>query len=345
MNSLLKRQIRKHLPDEFVENELYDSFLNAVSDSYNNHAEQLALMQRAMKISSDELSEANRALRTKADNQEKIIDNLNCLVQSLDVKTDQKDENNRREIDLANFIERQSDKILSIVSEKKQLVKDLEDRNQVLSDYAHMVSHDLKSPLRSIDSLVNWISEDHKEMVDEKCSSQFKMILENVEKMDNLINGILEYSTIDQGKLQSYDVDTYATVSEIVQALYVPKHIQITISKNLPVVKADKYRIQQLFQNLVQNAVRSIDKTKGQVKIGAIDKEAFWQFYVKDNGRGIPKAHHKKIFQIFEKINHGQASTGIGLSIVAKIVDYFKGSIWLESRIDEGSTFYFTIPK
>lgn len=345
MNSLLKRQIRKHLPEEFWKSEFSGSFLKAVSESYDNQSDQLAMLQRAIKISSDELFEANAKLSKKADNQKKIIDSLNRLVKRLDIKSAQQGENGQNEIDLAHFTAQQSEKILRIDVEKRQLLKDLEGRNQVLSDYAHMVSHDLKSPLRSIDSLVNWIVEDHKDMVDEKCSSQFQMILENVEKMDNLINGILKYSTIDQGKSETYKVNIFDIVTEIVQVLYMPKHVSILISKDLPVVQADKYRIQQLFQNIIQNAIRSIDKDEGKIEVGVTDKKNEWEFYVKDNGKGISEKHHKKIFQIFEKMDNEQSSTGIGLSIVKKIIDYYKGSIWLESQLGKGSIFYFKLPK
>ena len=345
MNSLLKRQIRKYLPDESEKSEINNSFFNAVSESYDNQSDQLAMLQRAIKISSDELFEANAKLWKKADNQKKIIDNLNRLVLRLDIKSAQNDANGQKEVDLAHFIAQQSDKILRIDLEKRQLLRDLEGRNQVLSDYAHMVSHDLKSPLRSIDSLVNWIVEDHKDMVDEKCSSQFQMILDNVEKMDGLISGILKYSNIDQGKSGSYNVNIFDTVTEVVQVLYVPKHVTILVSKNLPTIKADPYRIQQLFKNLIQNAIKSIKKDEGKIEVGVNDKKNEWEFYVKDNGIGISEKHHKKIFQIFEKMDNEPSTTGIGLSIVKKITEYYKGSIWLESELGRGSIFYFTLPK
>lgn len=345
MNSLLKRQLRKHLPEEFPQNELFGKFLDAVSDSYHDHTNQFTMLQRAIKISSDELFAANVELRKKADNQKKIIDNLNRLVRRLDVDSAQNNENSQQEIDLANFIAQQSEKILKRDIEKGQLLKDLEGRNQVLSDYAHMVSHDLKSPLRSIDFLINWIAEDHREIVDAKCSSQFQMILENVEKMDGLINGILTYSNIDQGKSQRYDVDIIDMVSEVVKVLYVPENVTIVINKDLPIIQADKYRIQQLFQNLIQNAIRSIEKNEGKIEVGVTDKKNEWEFFVKDNGKGISEQHHKKIFQMFEKMDNEPSTTGIGLSIVKKIIDYYKGAIWLKSELDKGSVFYFTLPK
>src|SRR5690606_3729569 len=105
------------------------------------------------------------------------------------------------------------------------------------------------------------------------------------------------------------------------------------------------YRLQQLFQNLLDNAVNYIDKPEGIIEIGVKNVGLFWEFYVKDNGLGIPKAYHTKIFQVFQKLKSNNDSTGLGLSIVKKVVDYYGGSIRLESTEGKGSTFFFTLPK
>jgi len=113
----------------------------------------------------------------------------------------------------------------------------------------------------------------------------------------------------------------------------------------LPIIKGDKTKFQQLFQNLVSNAIKFCDKEKGFVEINYVDNNTFHQFAIRDNGIGIEKKYHDKIFQIFHSLNKREDSTGIGLSIVKKIIDLHEGDLWLESEPKVGTTFYFTIRK
>ncbi|WP_321285738.1 HAMP domain-containing sensor histidine kinase [uncultured Sunxiuqinia sp.] len=320
------------------------NFLNAVTGSYGNYEEQIAMLQRAMKISSEELFEANAKLREEGESQKKVIANLSTVVASF-----QKNGHGSVQIleveNLNDFIEKQSKEIVDISRQREALMKNLKQKNQVLSDYAHMVSHDLKSPLRNIDSLVNWIKEENESYVDDNCSQQFDLILRNLEKMDDLINGILRYSTIDDANSEVYDVNTHHLVYEIIEILDIPKHIKIEVDENLPVLRGDKFRLQQLFKNLLHNAIKSVDKPKGKVQVKVEDKSDYWEFCVSDNGKGIPKEYQNKIFQIFEKIENDQVATGIGLSIVKKIVDYYEGEIQVQSEVGQFTSFFFTIPK
>ena len=228
--------------------------------------------------------------------------------------------------------------------QQQLLLHDLEVQNQELSDYAHMVSHDLKSPLRSIDTLSTWFKEDYKDKIDDAGKKQINSIRESVEKMDTLINGILEYSTIGKNSIEAYPVELNLLLKDILNMMVIPNHISVEVD-NLPVVNGDKYRLQQLFQNLISNAVSYNDKNEGLVEVGVIDKTYEWEFFVKDNGKGIEEVYYEKIFKAFEKLENNVNSTGIGLSIVKKIVDLYGGKIWLESQLDKGTTFYFTIKK
>ncbi len=345
MNSLLARQINKYIDKDLVESGELDGFLDAINRSYANYEDRLHMAQHAMKVSSDELYEANERLKKEAESQKKIIDSFNQVVETLNLKTPGNSEKSLQPSDIALFIEEQTQEIIKINTQREELLNNLEKKNQVLSDYAHMVSHDLKSPLRSIDSLINWIIEDNKDIIQSQCSEEFGLILQNLQKMDSLINGILNYSTIDQAELQSYEVDIDHLVNEIKGILHLPENIDININNELPIIKGDKFRLQQLFQNLIQNAVKSIDKPQGKIDIGVKEQDEIWEFYIKDNGKGIGQQHYNRIFQIFEKIDNDQAATGIGLSIVKKIIDFYGGKIWLESAVGNGSTFYFTLPK
>ena len=228
---------------------------------------------------------------------------------------------------------------------QKTLLKNLELRNQELSDYAHMVSHDLKSPLRSIDALTAWLSEDYKDKLNVEGAKSLGLIRNNVEKMDTLISGILDYSTITKNQTEYYDVDINLLLENILSTLLIPQHVSIKKASKLPVVKGDKYRLQQLFQNLIDNAIKYNDKPEGVIEIGVTDKNEFWEFYVKDNGKGIEETYFKKVFNTFMKLENNPESSGIGLSIVKKIVQLYGGDIWVESEVEMGTTFFFTLKK
>lgn len=348
MNSLLKRQIRKYLSEDLKNNEALSEFFNAISSSYNNFDEQSHMIQRAMSISSDELYAANRKLQNEAHEQSKIIEKLKSVINTLkfyNLEEDKKAENiELTGLKLVDFIDNQTKEIIEMNKQKQALLNELAYQNQELSDYAHMVSHDLKSPLRSIDALTSWLSEDYAQVFDSNGKNTLDLIRDNVEKMDTLISGILEYSTIGKNQIETYDVDANLLIDNILKIIHVPTNISI-IKTNLPVLRGDKYRLQQLFQNLISNAIKYNDKDQGTIKIGAEEKTDYWQFYIKDNGKGIDKSYFDKIFKTFIKLENNPDSTGIGLSIVKKIVELYGGTIWLESQVNVGTTFYFTLKK
>ncbi|MEO0572768.1 MAG: PAS domain S-box protein [Bacteroidota bacterium] len=229
--------------------------------------------------------------------------------------------------------------------QKQNLVNELEESNKGLQEYAHIVSHDLKSPLRSVTALATWLYDDYKDVLDENGKYNLQMMMEKVEGMDKLIDGILKYSTVNSDTLDHTEVNVNEVVKEISEIIYIPDHVRIKVVNTLPVIQADKVKIHQLFQNFLSNAVVNIDKEAGLVEVASEENKTHWQFSIKDNGVGIPKEYHEKIFKIFQSIGNNERSTGIGLSIVKKIIDRYKGKVWLESEIGTGTTFYFTIKK
>ncbi|MBT8221866.1 MAG: PAS domain S-box protein, partial [Eudoraea sp.] len=229
--------------------------------------------------------------------------------------------------------------------QNRKLLEELQRSNEGLKEYAHIVSHDLKSPLRSINALASWLHEDYVELLDEAGVYNLKMIQEKTESMDNLINGILKYSSIEYDKLESETVDVNEVVKHIREIIFVPEHVQIVIMNPLPVIVADDTKIHQLLQNLISNAVSHIDKDEGLVKISSEESDTHWKFKIEDNGVGIAREYHEKIFKVFQSLDAEEKSTGIGLSIVKKIVDLYEGEIWLESEPGSGTCFYFTLIK
>lgn len=350
MNRLLKRQIRKYLPEHLASNEDLKAFLDAVNRSYNTSDDQFAMLQKATELSSEELFEANEKLRRESEAQRDVIYKLNSVIKSLeDYDVNDGSTLETRGIDptkLVDFIEGQTREIIKVNKQKDRLLKSLEHQNRELNDYTHMVSHDLKSPLRSIDSLTAWLDEDYSDKFDQNGKEHLKLIRDSVEKMDTLISGILEYSTIGKSSKKQHPVDLNIIVKNASKRVNIPEHIKLEVLKKLPTIKGKTYRLEQLFYHLISNAVKFNDKEKGLVQIDFNDNnDGYWRFTVSDNGKGIDNVYFDKVFVAFKKLENDHKSTGIGLSIAKRIIDIYHGDIWIESELGKGTTFHFTIEK
>lgn len=234
-------------------------------------------------------------------------------------------------------------KHITLQQEKDKLVELLKNKNDELQEYAHIVSHDLKSPLRNLNALTTWLKDDNISILNKSSLMHFEQIEHTLERMEGLITGVLKYSSIsnDMGVLPLVDVNS--VITDVIKTLYVPEHIKIKIQNQLPSLYGDKIKFQQLFQNLLHNAITHIDKPEGYIEIGYTLKNKMHTFYVKDNGVGVEKKYHDKLFKMFYHITNTKHSTGIGLSIVKKIVEIYGGTIWVSSKLGHGTTFYFTL--
>jgi len=228
-----------------------------------------------------------------------------------------------------------------------QLMEEIESINKELKDFAYIVSHDLKAPLRGIKTLANWITTDYADKLDEEGGEQMNLLSTRVDRMHNLIEGVLQYSRVGRVKEEQTNVNLNELVPEVIDTVAPPENIAVTVEDKLPVVECEETRIIQVFQNLLSNAVKYMDKPKGQIKVGCVEDDDFWKFSVADNGPGIEEKHFERIFQIFQKLSARDEyeSTGVGLTVVKKIVEMYGGRIWVESKVGEGSTFFFTLPK
>lgn len=233
----------------------------------------------------------------------------------------------------------------NLEKQKELLLIKLEKSNRELEEYAHIVSHDLKSPLRSINALVNWLKEDNQGKFDKASLDNISLLENTLEKMEQLISDVLTYSSITSESFENQTTDLNAIVEDLRHVLFFPKHIQMKVLNPLPIVRGDAIRLQQLFQNLIGNAIQYIDKDKGCIEIAVQEKPSHYQFSIKDNGVGIEKQHFEKIFKIFQSLNPHKESSGIGLSIVKKIVNQYQGEVWVTSEPGVGSTFFFTLKK
>ena len=237
------------------------------------------------------------------------------------------------------------------ITERKQADKlrkfseALEHSNKELEQFAYVVSHDLKAPLRGIHSLSQWIVEDFGKRLDKKDRENLKKLQDRVLRMETLIDGILEYSRIGRIQGEVEDVNLGELVKEVLELVNPPPRLKIKIDKILPVVRGEKIKLQQLIQNLLSNACRYANPRKGEVRIGCSEKKGHWEFRVSDNGPGIEKKHHERIFRMFETLKpEGKGGTGIGLSIAKKIVTLNGGQIWVESEPGKGAAVIFTLP-
>jgi len=232
----------------------------------------------------------------------------------------------------------------SLEAEKEKLVSQLEKSNDELHEYAHIVSHDLKSPLRSINALINWVELDNKEKLDKASLQNIELIKSTLEKMEDLISNILNYSSLT-GNNELSQVDVQKLVTNVITMSYVPDHISINLKNSLPWVTADETRLQQVFQNLLTNAIKYNDKKEGFIDIDVKDDDDSYQFSIQDNGIGIDEKHQDDIFKVFHTINKSKDSIGLGLSMVKKIIELHGGKIWIKSKPGLGSTFFFTLKK
>lgn len=229
----------------------------------------------------------------------------------------------------------------------RALLREIKSANEELKNFAYVVSHDLKAPLRAISSLADWISTDYADKFDNEGKEQMRLLINRVHRMDGLINGILLYSRVGRVKETIVAVDIDRLVQDVIHSLLPPEHISITVVGPLPIVMTEPTRIQQVFQNLISNAIKYMDKQHGKISIACVAEGKQWKFSVADNGLGIRPQHFEKIFQLFQTLAARDRieSTGVGLALVKKIVEMYGGKIWVESVVGEGSTFIFTLPR
>jgi two-component system sensor kinase FixL len=228
-----------------------------------------------------------------------------------------------------------------------QRTAELEAVNQELNEFARTVSHDLKAPLRGINQLSQWLVKDYAEVFDAQGKEMVGLLSGRVKRMEQLINGILHYARIGRLEGRVEELNLTQLVNDIIDAIAPPEHIRITVEHELPIITGDRTRITQVFQNLFSNAIKFMNKPEGLIRLSCEDSGAFWRMSIRDNGPGIDPTYHDKIFHIFQTLEARDTteSTGIGLTLVKKIIEYYGGKVWVESEIGEGSTFSFTYPK
>ncbi|MCJ7729140.1 MAG: ATP-binding protein [Sedimentisphaerales bacterium] len=219
--------------------------------------------------------------------------------------------------------------------------------NKQLQNFVHVAAHDLKTPLRGIGTLAQWLVTDYVDKFDEQGRQQIDLLIKRVKRMDRLLDDMLRYSKIERTRQNECPADLKSLLAEIIDEIKPPENINIAIEERLPVVTGDENHLKQVFQNLLLNAIQYMDKPKGNIKVGCTEEGTMWRFSVSDNGPGIEQRHLERIFRIFQTLSASKeiGGTGIGLPVAKKIVELYGSKIWVESELGKGSTFYFTFPK
>lgn len=251
-------------------------------------------------------------------------------------------------------------------NELELINKELAKSNKELDDFAYIASHDLREPLRGIMNYCSFIMEDYGDKLDADGRSKLETLIRLSSHQEKLIQSLLEYSRVGRLELAAEKVDFNTVIAhtiESVKATFRNGDINILVPRPLPVVLCDRVRIYAVFSNLITNALKYNDKPKQIIEVGYITQSPApteaspWQsvefkntshqiFYVKDNGIGIKENHLDKIFTIFKRLHAKDkygGGTGIGLTIVKKIIELHHGRIWAESTFGEGTVFYFTL--
>ena len=220
----------------------------------------------------------------------------------------------------------------------------LKKRNEELDHFAYITSHDLKAPLRAIANLATWLSEDLEGQIPEENKQQLQLMQSRVKRMDGLIQGLLEYSRIGRKHTPVKTVNVGDVIKDAIDSLSPPAGFKVVVAPNMPTLETQALLLERVFYNLISNAIKYHPNNSGKITISVQEQGQFYEFAVADDGMGIDPQYHERIFTIFQTLQARDTieSTGIGLSIVKKIVEGQGGKIWVESQLGEGATFYFT---
>ncbi|MBA3398087.1 MAG: GAF domain-containing protein [Deltaproteobacteria bacterium] len=228
---------------------------------------------------------------------------------------------------------------------QQKLIEDLEGMNRELDQFAAVISHDLRAPLRGIGNLASMLEEDLAPHLDDSCRTNFELLRGRARRLEGMIDGVLRYYRAGRADERAVQVDVGALVLELVQLVAAPPAIEISLDP-MPTIATARVPLEQVFINLISNAIKHGTGPAPRIVIGATPSSSGYEFFVRDNGPGIAREHHDKIWGVFRTLASRDIvdTTGVGLAIVRRIVESRGGRVWVESALGEGATFRFTWP-
>lgn len=238
-------------------------------------------------------------------------------------------------------------KLQQKIEELAKTTQQLTKRNQELDQFTYVASHDLKAPLRAIAHISQWLEEDLAGYLTPENQRQLKILRGRVERMESLINGLLEYSRIGRVQYPVEEVEIELLIKQVIHSLAIPASFHIEIQSQIPIFQTKKVPLFQVLRKIIDNAIKHHDREDGKINVCVRDTGDFWEFSIRDDGIGIAPEYHQKIFTIFQTLEprDKKENTGVGLSIVKKIVDLEGGEIQIKSQLGLGTEVIFTWPK
>lgn len=254
------------------------------------------------------------------------------------------------EIGLAQFIDGDAPKTLVTIidmTEHVQVTEELKRSNKELNDFAYVASHDLKAPLRGIMQLSAWIEEDIADFATDDTKSNLTLLMNRTSRLEKLLEDLLDYSRIGRKAGDIQTVDTNELVLNVFDLQDPPDDITLICQAPMPVIDTVISPFETIIRNLIGNAIKHSNRSNGVITVSAQELPRHYQFSVKDNGPGIPVRYHEQIFELFKTLQPRDEveGSGMGLSIIKKLLDYHNGSITVESDGENGTCFTFTWPK
>lgn len=219
--------------------------------------------------------------------------------------------------------------------------------NRELDQFAYVASHDLKAPLRGIASLAHWIEEDLSDRLGDESRRHLSLLQTRVHRMEALIDGLLQYSRAGRVRNKIESVDVRQLLTEVIEMLGPPPEATLAIASGMPAFTTERVPLQQVFLNLLGNALKHSGRPDTRVQVGVRDADDFYEFSVADNGPGIAPQFHERVWEVFQTLQPRDKveGAGLGLALVKKNVEGRDGRVWIESDGTAGTTFHFLWPK